>query len=311
MPEDLSDSLRHPDLYFGYDHDTIYDRLNEKGISWRIYHGDIPQSLVLTHQRTAQNAKRYELMDVFYSDAKGPEGNFPAYCFIEPSYYWPNQNDDHPPHTTIRAQALLANVYNALRANDALWTSTLLVVLYDEHGGFHDHVSPPKGVPPDDHTLPNFGFDRLGVRVPALLISPWIERTIIDTEFDHTSLLKYLTEKWGLRPLTERVSKAQSFGDFIRTNGDPRSDTPVSLAPSAPETLIGLAADEPLNCHQKALIAFSEHLERAIDEPVGKPARAAVILSGALSQVETAKKRVEMFLNQQKAKAGQKLAGPN
>ena len=67
---------------------------------------------------------------------------FRPIAFIEPSYYWPGQNDDHPPHTTLNAQALLGSVYNALRQNEKLWNSTLLVVLYDEHGGFYDHVSP-------------------------------------------------------------------------------------------------------------------------------------------------------------------------
>jgi phospholipase C len=307
MPEDLNDSLSHPGLYFGYDQDTIYDRLNEAGKSWRIYHGDIPQSLVLTHQRTVENAKRYELMDVFFSDAKGQEERFPDFCFIEPCYYWPGQNDDHPPHTTLRAQALLGSVYNSLRQNDGLWNSSLLAVLYDEHGGFYDHVSPPAAVPPDGHILPNFSFDRLGVRVPALLISPWVERTTLNSEFDHTSLLKYLTEKWGLGPLTDRVASAQSFGPAIRSTGQPRTDTPSSVpipAVAAPEAMMTAGPAEPLNAHQKALIAFSEHLEREIQEPVGKPARTAAMMAGPPSQVETAKSRVKMFLAQQKAKAG-------
>jgi phospholipase C len=310
MPEDLNDSLHNPGLYLGYDQDTIYDRLNERNIAWRIYHGDIPQSLVLTHQRTVQNARRYEFMDVFYSDANGQEEHFPAYSFIEPSYYWPAQNDDHPPHTTLRAQTLLGNVYNALRKNERLWNSTLLVVLYDEHGGFYDHVPPPAAVPPDGHSLPNFAFDRLGVRVPALLVSPWVEQTILKTEFDHTSLLKYLTEKWNLGPLTERVAKAQSFGSAIRTTGQPRTDTPGSVPlpamAAALETTMAAGPDEALNGHQKALIAFSEYLEQEIAEPVGKPARAAAMMAGPPSQVETAKSRIELFLAQQKAKAGGK-----
>lgn len=308
MPENLEDSLRHPGLYFGYDQTTIYDRLNERGVPWRIYHGDIPQSLVLTHQRTIENARRYEYMDVFYSDVKGQEGRFPAFSFIEPSYYWPGQNDDHPPHTTLRAQALLGNVYNALRQNEPLWNSTLLVVLYDEHGGFYDHVSPPAAVPPDSHTLPNFAFDRLGVRVPALLASPWVERAIINTEFDHTSLLKYLTENWSLGPLTERVAAAQSFASAIRTTGEARTDTPGSVPipamAAASEAMMAAGPGEPLNAHQKALIAFSEYLEREIEEPVGKPARTAAMMAGPPSQVETAKSRVKLFLAQQKAKAG-------
>jgi phospholipase C len=229
MPDHWQDSLLHPGLYFGYDQETIFDRLTEKGIAWRVYHGDIPQSLVLSHQRTIQNASCYEFMDVFFNDAKGQANGFPAYSFIEPSYYWPGQNDDHPPHTTLNAQALLGNVYNALRQNEQLWNSTLLVVLYDEHGGFFDHMSSPVAVPRDGHTLPNFGFNRLGVRVPALLISPWVERTVIQAVFDHTSLLKYLTDKWNLGPLTDRVANAQNFASAIRTTGLPRTDAPVSV----------------------------------------------------------------------------------
>lgn len=306
MPEGLKDVLHLASLCSGYDQDTIYDRLNEAGISWKIYHGDIPQSLVLSHQRTIQNAKRYEFMDVFYSDAKGQEEHFPEFAFIEPSYYWPGQNDDHPPHATLRAQVLLGNVYNALRQNDQLWNSSLLIVLYDEHGGFYDHVPPPAAVPPDGHSLPNFAFNWLGVRVPALLVSPWVEQTIIKTEFDHTSLLKYLTEKWNLGSLTERVASAQTFGSAIRTTGQPRMDTPSSVPipaiAAASEAAMAAGPGEPLNGHQKALIAFSEYLEHEIEEPVGKPARAAAMMAGPQSQAETAKSRVALFLTQQKIK---------
>ena len=111
MPQDAEDSLRDPLLYYGYNQDTIYDRLNEQNISWRIYHGDIPQSMVLEHQWTPRNATHYEFMGVFFTDVQAQEQHFPAFSFIEPSYYPPGQNNDHPPHTTVRAQALLANVY--------------------------------------------------------------------------------------------------------------------------------------------------------------------------------------------------------
>src|SRR5262245_49459613 len=108
--------------------------------------------------------------------------------------------------------------------------------------------------------IPNFGFDRLGVRVPALFVSPWVERAVLQTEFDHTSLLKYLTEKWGLGPLTERVARAQSFGSALPTTGQPRTDTPASMPlpvlAAAPEVLSAGGPGEPLNGHQKALIAF-------------------------------------------------------
>src|SRR5206468_7923316 len=175
-------------------------------------------------------------------------------------------------------------------------------------GGFYDHLPPPGAVPPDGHMLPNFRFDRLGVRVPALLVSPWVERTILKIALDHTSLLKYLIEKWDLGPLTNRVAAAQSFASAIRKTGQPRTDTPGSVPVPAiaatPEVITATAPEEPLNAHQKALIAFTEYLEREIEEPIGKSARAAAMVAGPTSQVETAKSRVQLFLAQQKAKAG-------
>jgi phospholipase C len=86
-----------PLLYLGYDQDTIYDRLNEKGISWRIYHGDVPQSLVLVHQWQLRNRQCYKWFDDFAADVAGPEPTFPVYTFIEPRYYHiptEPQNDD-------------------------------------------------------------------------------------------------------------------------------------------------------------------------------------------------------------------------
>jgi phospholipase C len=299
----------HPLLALGYDQDTVYDRLNDQGVPWRVYFGDIPQSLVLTHQRTARNALHNHRMSVFFTDAAGPEESFPAYSFIEPSYYWPGQNDDHPPHSTVNAQQLVAEIYNALRANEPLWESTLLVVLYDEHGGFYDHISPPAAVPPDGHT-DEYTFDRLGVRIPALLVSPWVERTVIKMGFDHTSLLRYVSDKWGLGPLGERVATAQSFAGAIRATGGPRTDTPATIQlPTQMRELMAAAPGltdaelaEPLNGHQGALVVFTEQLEQEFSEPAGKPIRAAAMAAGPLTRIATAKERIELFLGQQKAK---------
>jgi hypothetical protein len=79
-----------------------------------------------------------------------------------------------------------------------------LVVLYDEHGGFYDHVFPPACVPPDGNTS-EFSFVQYGIRVPAVLISPWLEKQVLSDDLDHTSLLRYATDKWGLGPLGARV----------------------------------------------------------------------------------------------------------
>ncbi len=189
--------------YFQQDQDTIFDPITEKGVHWKVYFHDIPQSWVLSQQRKPHNAARYFYVREFFADARGAAEEFPSFCFIEPDFMGINENDDHPPHDIMKAEKLIADVFNALRANDELWRSTLLVVFYDEHGGFYDHVPPPAAVPPDDHH-DEYLFNQLGIRVPALLISPWVERALVTTQFDHTSLLKYVTEKWQLTPLPSR-----------------------------------------------------------------------------------------------------------
>lgn len=110
------------------------------------------------------------------------EGKLPNYVVIEQRYFETKLlpgNDDHPSHDVSEGQNFVKNVYEALRSSPQ-WNEILFVVIYDEHGGFYDHVpTPVTGVPsPDDIVGPepyNFKFDRLGVRVPAILVSPWIE----------------------------------------------------------------------------------------------------------------------------------------
>jgi phospholipase C len=127
-------SLGHTDMPEGFDpglhvysQPTVYERLEEAGISWRIYVGDFAQSWLMTAQW--EYGFRYAWMSQFFSDAAGDPGNFPAYTFVEPSYFGARENDKHPPHDIMLGEALLARVYNALRANEELWRSTLLVVL--------------------------------------------------------------------------------------------------------------------------------------------------------------------------------------
>lgn len=277
MPETAGDFALDPSVFWNYDQDTIYDRLNERGISWRIYAGDIAQSLVLQHQwSNPRNAWRYCGMERFFADAHGPAAKYPQYTFIEPTYYMGGdfgQNDDHPPHSVRHAQALLAQVYNALRANEELWYSTLLIVVYDEHGGFYDHVFPPNAVPPDDDHS-EYLFNRLGVRVPAILVSPWVDAGVNSAEFDHTSILRYLIDKWSLDALTRRVDMAQSFATAIRVTGSPRSDCPPSLHVNLPVMAAppGVTAPMlPLNEHQKAMVAFSNFLESQTPRAVVGP----------------------------------------
>lgn len=258
----MPNGVFHPNLHL-YNQPTVYQRLSEKEVPWAIYYGDFPQSLVLTQQWA--HLDKYHRMDKFFADAAGNEADFPSYAFIEPSYFGAAQNDQHPPSDLLAGEALIAQVYNALFQNAALWQKTLLVILYDEHGGFYDHVPPPAAVPPDGNTT-EFAFDRYGVRVPAILVSPWIDRQTIHDEFDHTSLLRYATDKWELGPLGNRVAQAESFGGFLTKRESPRLDCPGPLAVPAvnenPQT-------PDMNANQSGLVAFSRYLETKIADAAG------------------------------------------
>jgi phospholipase C len=252
---DMPNGFFHPAIHL-YDQATVYQRLGEARKSWRIYYGDVPQTLVMVEQ--LKYAAHYKHLDTFVDDTSGAASDYPNYVFIEPYYFGAKQCDQHPPTDVRHGEALIAQVYNAIRGNEDLWRSTLFVLLYDEHGGFYDHVAPPDAVPPDQHTK-QFGFDRLGVRVPAILVSPWVDQGILQTEFDHTSLLQYVTQKWGLGPLGDRTAKANSFGDALLMRTTARQDCPTNLPGSS--TGVPNPLDVQLNAHQAAMAGFSHHLE--------------------------------------------------
>ena len=260
----MPDGIKHPDLdnlIFRQHQTTLFDRLNEAGKSWKVYYYDFPSSLILTHQRELKNLLKYHKIDKFFQDVVHLKAeDFPQFALIEPKYSGQDQNDDHPPHNIMKGEKLIADVYNAIRSNDELWKSTLLVVVFDEHGGFYDHVSPPPAVPPDEHQE-EYAFDRLGVRVPAVLISPLVSQRVESTQFDHTSLLKYMVNKWNLGSLGNRTAAANSIGVAI-TEGQPRTDTlpfirisTSVVLPDRPDLEMEVNSN-----HQIALQAFAKYL---------------------------------------------------
>src|SRR5215475_5486594 len=153
-----------------YDMPTIFENLAERGLTWTVYFDDYAQAFAL--RRLHPYGDRFQRYEQFARDIE--HGTLPAYAFIEPrSFSAPGYpaNDQHPPHDLLEGEKLIAEVYDTLRADDALWRRSLMLVLYDEHGGFYDHVPPPRAVPPDSARARDsgFGFDRLGVRVPATI----------------------------------------------------------------------------------------------------------------------------------------------
>lgn len=228
---------------------VYYDELNLVSITWLL------QPALRPYRRT-----RFFHMDEFFRDAR--EGTLPSYSFIEPRLVV-NHNDQHPPvddflftNAELAGEQLLYDVYNALR-HGKHWERTLFILTYDEHGGCYDHIPPPPAVPPDLQYPAgqyDFKFDRLGVRLPVVLMSPYIEPgTIVHTLFDHTSIIKTVCMRWNLPPLTERDKAATDLWEVL-TLDTRRDDDPFITPRSVPP--MSRPAEEPLNDFQKGLLAI-------------------------------------------------------
>jgi phospholipase C len=296
----MPQGLFHPNLH-NYDQPSLFRRLEEAGRSLRIYFGDFPLALLLTDRRRPAAAQGFSPLERFFADAAGPEAGFPDFSFIEPRYMT-DANDDHPPHAVGSGERLIGRVYDALRANAALWPSTLLVVTFDEHGGFYDHVSPPVAIPPDGHQE-EYSFDRMGIRVPVILISPWIEPQVMHTECDHTGLLRSLQRKWNLRGMGQRVHNAPDILAGLRLAVTVRGDTPDRLAPDLPRMAARArrraVVPDRLNEHQSAIVAFSAYLEAQTAAPAGQKMRAtARAMRSPADACRVAEERARRYLAQ-------------
>jgi phospholipase C len=226
-----------------YEMRTIYNNLKDAGVPWRIYFHDFPQALALTRLRTSVLKKGFQLFADFLADARNAQ--LPGYSFIEPRYFdffGKKANDQHPPHDVSLGELLIAEVYEALR-HSPLWDQSLLIILSDEHGGIYDHQPPLSAVNPDgkNATDPVFQFDRLGPRVPAVLVSPYIPKGTIDhQDYDHTSVLATVKKAFNLPNfLTQRDANAHTFEHNLSLDA-PRSNAPATLPRPGDATTIAV-----------------------------------------------------------------------
>lgn len=222
---------------FKFDNGTIFDRLDDGKYDWAIYCADeFPQALSMAGMRA--RSKNFLPFTTFKRDMDNPAFS-KSYVFIEPDYHaftghFRGGTSQHPMDDVTRGEAFLKEIYETIR-NSPIWESSLLVVTYDEHGGFFDHVIPPRTLHPGDSiTDPsnnhnNFSFQQLGVRVPTILISPLIPKGIIDhTEYEHSSVLATIEELFKLDSLTKRDAAARTFNNLLKLQA-PRTDTPKML----------------------------------------------------------------------------------
>jgi phospholipase C len=212
---------------------SIFGRLSDKNIDWAIF-GYNRDPLTRLDYPDTQNADESHFGHFRDFQERARAGELPAYSFLEPSWD-AGGNSQHPNYNVAAGEQLIHDVYYTLR-NSPNWASTLLIITYDEHGGCYDHVAPPAdAVPPGDGTVGEFGFDftRLGVRVPAVLVSPLIPAGTVfraaQGRVDHTSVLKTICERWGTEPLTNRDRAAASLADIL-TLAEARGDDPLDGA---------------------------------------------------------------------------------
>jgi phospholipase C len=213
---------------------TIFSLLSAQKKTWAVYGYEAAPLTKNTFSDIAgAPASNFGQFTDFQKAVKS--GKLANFVFLEPSWN-PAGNSQHPNYDLAAGEALILQVYNTLFGSK-VWEETLLIVTYDEHGGCYDHMVPPAAMPPDSATGPQgFTFNRLGVRVPTVLVSPWIPAGTVyrvtqgaggtPLPFDHTSTLKTVEKRFGLSSLTQRDAAALDVGGVLSLS-TARTDNPL------------------------------------------------------------------------------------
>jgi phospholipase C len=240
------------DIFYALDKiPSIYERMVQGNHSAKIYYYDQQSSTMEIVNILKNQPQIFANYDQFIADCKA--NTLPEYSFIEPCYNdhsGPDggailASDQHPDHNVQEGERFMANTFNAIRTNPEVWKSTALLIVYDEHGGIYDHVIPPactldgySAAATATGTGAPFNFDRLGIRVPAILVSPWIPRgTIVPgTEdpanaqiFEHASIPNTVTNFFlnGDAQRTDREKQSRTFLNLLSDTMRPDNDCVV------------------------------------------------------------------------------------
>lgn len=239
-------------LGFSFQYGTIFDQLTKAKRTWRVYHGDhFPQVCAINTMPSVFVASndQFRPQNAFARDTA--RGDVADYTFIEPDYgilsKFRNGNSQHPCGTLSAGEALIAAVTNAVIASP-VWLQSILLILYDEHGGFYDQLAPPSATPPGDAPRnfnkaanppnPPFAFDRYGIRTPAVVVSPWVKPgSVFHALFDHASVVRTVFDVFGIpRSLTERDRRATSLKSALLPAPRRAQPAPLPKAPSPEST---------------------------------------------------------------------------
>ncbi|EKV16323.1 Phospholipase C PLC-B [Penicillium digitatum] len=234
---------------------SIFQQLGETNHTWLNYWdpagGTGPESHWFEWTKTSGNTEKVVPITNFYADAA--KGTLPEFSYLNPSCCGVGTNSMHDSGLISDGEAFIKRVYEALRASPQ-WGESLFILTFDETGGFHDHVPPPLATRPDNLTYTEktangeeytYEFNRLGGRIPTLLISPWVSKGFIEQKgtdaegrtvsYSASSILRTLGYLWDFEPFNPRVGDSASFEHLIRSK--PRTNAPSTLPDPASFTL--------------------------------------------------------------------------
>ncbi|XAR63332.1 Phospholipase C [Bertholletia excelsa] len=249
-------------LIKGLPQKTIFESLDEAGHSFGIYYQYPPATLFFRSLRKLKYVKNFHQFDLdFKRHCK--EGKLPNYVVVEQRYFdlplIPG-NDDHPSHDVFEGQKFVKEVYEALRSSPQ-WNEMLFIIIYDEHGGFYDHVpTPVAGVPsPDGIVGPEpykFRFDRLGSECRQSSFLLGLKRE----QFEHSSIPAMVKKIFNLKEfLTKRDAWAGTF-EGVLSRSSPRTDCPVKLPEPVRLRETGAKEDAKLSEFQEELVQMAATL---------------------------------------------------
>jgi phospholipase C len=242
--------------------ESIFDWMNRTGVRWRVYHDGLSFFVLYPHlwqYVLSDNFRDYEYL--FLDMQTEPADEAPEVIIIEPSYQdaphiGPDHpNDNHAPLAIGWGEDFLRRTYESVIVNPARWGNTVMVVYYDEHGGFYDHVKPPS-IPYRTTEDSPYNFESLGPRIPAIIVSPFVEPgSTTHSIFDHTSVLQLLAEKFTPgTPYSPSVDKRRQIG--INSISTALTNEKIWLPPKPPSQpiqvssalgeMIAVAPDHPM-----------------------------------------------------------------
>ena len=210
----------------------IFDVLNKYDVSWKYYYHDIAIAMLM-RTFSHEDLKHFAHISQYRKDLE--EGTLPSVSYIESSFIF---GEEHPPFNFQIGQRQVAQHIESL-LNSKMWATSALFLAFDEHGGYFDHVAPPEACKPDE-IEPKLGgkdkvaahFDRLGFRVPFMVLSPFAKRHYVShVTYDHTSILKFIETKFNLPALTRRDANADAMLDLFDFD-KPQYDYPTPALPT-------------------------------------------------------------------------------